>query len=85
MFPPWKYRWQLSSAKAMPALCRSKSGLWRYFGCALAGICLPVQGMILPPAAITTTVGSPLTGAQLLGIRESVHDSGNQAGTGQLQ
>ena len=30
-------------------------------------------------------VGSPLTGAQLLGIRESVHESGNQAGTRRLQ
>ncbi|MNC53186.1 hypothetical protein D3C75_1025750 [compost metagenome] len=85
MFPPWKSRWQLPSAKAMPALCRSKSGRWRYFGCTRVGICLPVIGIILPLAAINTTVGSPLIGAQLLGIRESVHESRHQAGTCRLQ
>lgn len=46
---------------------------------------LPVEGMILPPAAITTIVGSSLNGAQLLGIRESVHESGNPADTQRLQ
>ena len=69
----------------MPPIPVMQIARWCYSGRGTVGICLPVTGMILPPAAITTTVGSPLNGAQLLGIRESVHESGNQAGTGQLQ
>jgi hypothetical protein len=31
---------------------------WYYSGCTLAGICLPVSGIALPPAAPIKTVGS---------------------------
>lgn len=69
----------------MPVVNATKIARWHYSGGSTLGICLPVTGMILPRAAITTTVGSPLIGAQLLGIRESVHESGNQAGPPRLQ
>jgi hypothetical protein len=85
MFPPWKSHWQALRAKAMPALNRRKIGLWAYSGYFPLGICLPVRGIALPHAATINTVGSPLNGAQLLGIRESVHESGNHAGTRRLQ